>query len=82
MSSNDVKNGKSLSDVADDYDRWAAEDDSIALRIMSTASGLANGVREEQLRYAVLLAEEARSLRDHAKLLRRSVVQQLSVLVH
>jgi hypothetical protein len=41
-----------LSALADDYERWAAEDDAIVLRIMSNANELGKGVRAEQLRLA------------------------------
>ena len=67
---------RSLSDLADDYERWAAEYDAIVLRMMSDANQLAEGVRHEQLLQAARIAQEARNLRDHAKGLRRTVVQQ------
>jgi hypothetical protein len=67
---------RSLSDLADEYERWAAEDDTIISGIMSNVDGLAHAVRQEQLCFATLLAEEARNFRDHAKRLRRSVGQQ------
>jgi hypothetical protein len=63
---------RTLSDVADEYERWAAEDDAMISGITRNVGGLADGVREEQLRFATLLAEEARNLRDDAKRLRRS----------
>ena len=71
---------KSLSDLADEYERWAAEDDVIVSGILSKADGFPDGVRQEQLRHATLLAEEARNFRDHAERLRRSVGQQVSIL--
>jgi hypothetical protein len=68
---------RTLSDLADEYERWAAEDDAIISGIMNNADGLADGVRLQQLRFATLLAEEARNFRDHAKRLRRFVGQRV-----
>jgi hypothetical protein len=68
---------RSLSDLADEYDRLAAEGDAIVSGIMSKADGLPDGVRQEQLRHATLLAEESRKFRDHAARLRRSGGQQV-----
>jgi hypothetical protein len=67
---------RSLSDLADEYERWAAEDDTIISEIMSHVGGLADEVRQEQLRRAQLLAEEARKLRHDALRLRRSASQR------
>ena len=45
-----------LSDLADDYERWAAEDDAIVLRIMNNANEFAKGARQEQVRLATRFA--------------------------
>lgn len=65
---------RTLSDLADDYERWAREDDAIISGIMSHVDGLADRLRQEQLRLATLLADEARTLRYDAKRLRRQQV--------
>jgi len=68
---------RTLSDLADEYERWAAEDDAIISGIMNNADDLADGLRLHQLRFATLLAEEAQNFRDHAKRIRRFVGQRV-----
>jgi hypothetical protein len=68
---------KSLSQLADAYERWAAEEDAIVTRIMKNVEGFPRGVRDEQLRQASLLTEEAESLRYHAARLKSFAVDGL-----
>jgi hypothetical protein len=71
---------RSLLDLADDCERRAAEDEAIVLKIMSNADESPDEVRREQLRFATLIAEESRKLRDDAKRVRQSVAQQIPIL--
>jgi hypothetical protein len=65
---------RSLSELAEDYERWAAQDESIATGIMNRVDRFPPEVRAGQLRQASLLAAEAQSFRQHAARLRASSV--------
>jgi len=54
---------RSLSELAENYERWAAQDESIVTGIMNKADGFPQEVRGEQLRHASLLSAEAQSFR-------------------
>jgi len=54
---------RSLSELAENYERWAAQDESIVTGIMNKVDGFPQEVRGEQLRHASLLSAEAQSFR-------------------
>src|SRR2546430_10265537 len=64
---------RSLLDLADDYERWAAHDDAIVKEIMNNVDGCLVGVRDAQLLQASLLVEEARCFRQRAGKLRTPI---------
>jgi len=66
-----------LAELAEDYERWAAEDEVIVTAIMNNLDRLPDEVRDKQLRKASLIAEEAQSLRRHAARLRTSPIGQV-----
>src|SRR6266850_1878737 len=51
---------RSLFDLANDYERWAATDEKIVTQIINSVNGCSVEVREAQLLQASLLEEEAR----------------------
>ena len=72
---------RSLGELADNYDRWAAENEAIASTILSNVSGCLEHVRDEQLLEVSLLTKEAESFRDHAARLRPSALEKIAVLL-
>jgi hypothetical protein len=70
---------RSLGELAADYERWAAENEVIASRIMSEVSDVPETVRDEQLRQASLLTNEAEAFRHHAARLRASAIERIAM---
>lgn len=65
---------RSVGELANDYERWADEDEAVASKIMSNASSFPEDRREKRLREASILAAQAESFREHAARLRSSRV--------
>jgi hypothetical protein len=63
---------RSLSELAENYERWAAQAEAIVTAIMNRVDGLSEVVRSEQLRQASLLTAEAESFRNHAARIKAS----------
>jgi hypothetical protein len=63
---------RSLSEVAESYERWATENDRVVAAIMDSVDRLPPTAREQQLRRASLLDDEAQNFRGHAARLRSS----------
>ncbi len=61
---------RSLFDLADDYERWAAHDEKMVALIVNSVNGCSVEVRETQLLQASLLEQEARLFREQAAKLR------------
>ena len=68
---------RSLAELAENYERWAAEDEAIVTTIMNNLDRLPEEVRDKQLRKASLIAEEVQSFRRHAARLRTSPIGQV-----
>jgi hypothetical protein len=65
---------KSFRELADKYERWAADNEAIASTILSISSGCPEDVRNEQLLQVSLLTSEAETFRHHAVRLRGSAL--------
>lgn len=63
---------RSLGELANDYERWADQNEAAASKIMSNLSNFCDD-REKQ-RYASILAAQAESFREQAARLRASRV--------
>ena len=68
---------RSLAELAENYERWAAEDEAIVTAIMNNLDRFPHEVRNKQMRKASLIAEEAQSLRRRAARLRTSPIGQV-----
>ena len=63
---------RSLTELADNYDRWAAENDAIVAVIMDSVEGIPQSVHDHQLRQVSVFTEEAEFFRNHATRLRET----------
>lgn len=72
---------RSLGELADNYDRWATENEAIALTILSDVSGCPEHVRDERLLEVSLLTYEAEFFRHHAARLRPSALENIAMLL-
>jgi hypothetical protein len=70
---------RSLSELAEDYERLATQDESIVTGIMKSVDGFPPEARDGQLRQASLLTAEAESFRQHAARLRAFFATGLTV---
>jgi hypothetical protein len=68
---------RSLAELAENYEDWAAEDEVIVTAIMNNLDRFPDEVRDKQLLKASLIAEEVESLRPHAARLRTSPIGQV-----
>lgn len=73
---------RSVGELADDYERWAAENEVFASKITTNIHVFAGHGRDEQLRRASLLTNEAELFRRHAARLRASAVERVAMLLH
>ena len=65
---------RSLGELANDYERWADEDEAVAARIISNVSDFPEDRRDKRLCEASILAAQAESFRQQAARLRASRV--------
>ena len=63
---------RSLGELANDYERWADEDEAVASRIISNVSNVPEDRREKRLCEASILTAQAEFLRRQAARLRES----------
>ena len=68
---------RSLAELANEYERWADEDEAVASKIMSNVGNFPDG-RERRLCEASILAAQAEFLRRQAARLRASRVAIIS----
>ena len=73
---------RSVGELADDYERWAAENEVFASKIMTNVHVFPGHGRDEQLRRASVLTKEAELFRQHAARLRSSAVERVAMLLH
>jgi hypothetical protein len=65
---------RSLTELADNYDRWAAENDAIVAAIMESMESAPPSIRDHQLRQVSVFTEEAELFRNHAARLRKDKI--------
>jgi hypothetical protein len=63
---------RSLTQLADNYERWAAENDAIVAAITHSVECVPQSLRDHQLRQISAFTEEAEILRNHAARLRKT----------
>jgi hypothetical protein len=63
---------RSLTELADNYERWAAENEALIAAIMHGVESVPQTVRNHQLRQVSVFTEEAELFRSHAARLRKT----------